>query len=413
MRVPFWRFSFVKRLLVALWSSQVLSIVGGRFIELGIPWLLLATNHGAGSTAIMAIIPLVTALTALPIGHWVGRKRIPHMTSRAELVQGIVFFALAMLVVTGALQHVVVLALVSALILIGMLSTVTRITLTPQVRSVFGRDAMVRVSNYLEGADAIGTIIGPIGAGIVFSLWGGTGIFGVLGLLFVISSIGLSVVGRHHANMGVPSPSSDHLFDGLRALITPPLFTLSIVDWGANFISVAVVLDLVLIVARQLHLPDSASGLVFTLAGVGNFVVVAALDRLHNSRRLNPVKTLLIALGVSVLGSVVLLMSHGYYGLAFGYVVLDGGMATVFVMTSAMRNMITSMDKLVAIRAGVTFSNQLVRAIGSVIPGLFFEWWNGRTLLAMVTLYGLVLLALGWSARFALSIDTIRKGATQ
>jgi predicted MFS family arabinose efflux permease len=295
-----------------------------------------------------------------------------------------------------------------------MFSTVTRITLTPQVRSIFGRGSMIRVSNYLEGADAIGTVIGPVMAGVIFSVWGGMGIFGVLTLLFVGSSLGLAILGRHDASAGVQAPARlNHVFDGLRVLITPPLLTLSVVDWVANFVSIAVVLDLVLIAARHLHLPDSSTGLVFTLSGIGNFMVVVILDRVQNRRRFHPVKTLGIALGVSVLGSVVLLTSGTYCGLAVGYVVLDGGMAAIFVMNGAMRNMVTSEDKLVAMRAGITFSNQMARAIGSMVPGVLFAWWNGRILLGIVALCGVALLTLVWFGRSALSENTIREGATQ
>ncbi|POB11760.1 hypothetical protein CO251_02850 [Sulfobacillus sp. hq2] len=399
---------------MALFSSQVLSIVGGRFIELGIPWLLLATNHGTASTTIMAIIPLVTAVTALPLGRWVRTKRLAQMPAQAELIQGGIFFAFVILMVTGVLRRFVVPGLVIALILIGMFSTVTRITLTPQVRSIFGRDSMIRVSNYLEGADAIGTVIGPVLAGVIFSVWGGMGIFGALTLLFVGSSLGLAILGRHDATASVQTPARlNHVFDGLRVLITPPLLTLSVVDWVANFVSIAVVFDLVLIVARHLHLPDSSAGLVFTLSGIGNFVAVVILDRIQNSRRFHPVKTLGIALGVSVLGSVVLLTSGTYYGLTVGYVVLDGGMAAIFVMNGAIRNMVTPEDKLVAMRAGITFSNQMVRAIGSMVPGVLFAWWNGRILLGIVALCGVALLALVWFGRSALSENIIREGATQ
>ena len=114
-----------------------------------------------------------------------------------------------------------------------------------------------------------------------------------------------------------------------------------------------------------------------------------------------------------MLGSVVLLTSGTYYGLTVGYVVLDGGMAAIFVMNGAIRNMVTPEDKLVAMRAGITFSNQMVRAIGSMVPGVLFAWWNGRILLGIVALCGVALLALVWFGRSALSENIIREGATQ
>ena len=402
--------------MVALCFSQVLSVIGGRFIELGIPWLLLATNHRADSTAIMAIVPLATAMSALPIGRWAQRTRLPQVPSQAELVQGAIFLTLVVLMLTGALGPIAVPGLVIALTLVAILGTVTRITLTPKIRSVFGRDAMIRVSNYLEGSDALGTIMGPVLAGLVFSTWGGTGIFGVLVILFLGSGVGLRILGGHHAGTNVRSlrdaePVS--LFESLRMLIAPPLLTLSVIDWIANFVSIAVVLDMVLIIARHLHLPDMATGVAFTLAGIGNFVVVAILDRLQSSRHFHPVKTLFIASGVSALGSLMLLTSVTYYGLAMGYVVLDGGMAGVFVMSGAMRNMVTPTDKIVAMRTGITFSNQVVRGIGSLLPGLLFAWWQGRTLLGLITLCGLALLGLVWYGRSALSEIIVKEGAMQ
>lgn len=191
--------------MVALWTSQVLSIMGGHFIELGIPWLLLATHHNADSTVIMAIIPLVTAATALPIGRWVAIKHFSTFPSKAEMAQGTVFLALGILMMVGTLHRFVVVALVSSLILIGTFSTVMRITITPLVRSIFGPHSMVRVVNYLEGADAIATIVAPILAGTIFTLWGGRAILGTLAVMFWGAGFGLAVLGRHHTNIAIPS----------------------------------------------------------------------------------------------------------------------------------------------------------------------------------------------------------------
>ena len=87
-------------------------------------------------------------------------------------------------------------------------------------------------------------------------------------------------------------------------------------------------------------------------------------------------------------------------------------MAVIFVMMGAMKNMIPPEDKLVAMRAGITFSNPIARAMGSRVPGLFIAWWNGRTLLGIVALCGVALLALVGFRRSVLSENTLWEGVS-
>jgi hypothetical protein len=146
----FWRNSLKQ--LPSLMFNQFLSITAGRFLEFFVPWMILTHTHvPALATAAMAVIPLSSALLILPLGQWVGRGSITHLPRLSQLLQGTSFLFLALLMHTGLSVANLLWAIFGTVIVYAQAASVLNLTLSPQLRVVFGRDQMTHLSNYREG----------------------------------------------------------------------------------------------------------------------------------------------------------------------------------------------------------------------------------------------------------------------
>ncbi len=366
--------------------NQFLSITAGRFLEFFVPWMILTHTHvPALATAAMAVIPLSSALLILPLGQWVGRGSITHLPRLSQLIQGTSFLFLALLMHTGLSVANLLWAIFGTVIVYAQAASVLNLTLSPQLRVVFGRDQMIHLSNYREGVDAIVTLMAPIAAGIIYSHWHPIGGVFAVGILYAIAAWSLTGIAHVYKRQWVPLEPHTQIKDvgAFHTILHYPLRTLVIVEWVANFITVGVELDLILFMAHTLHLSPIQAGTVFSVAGAGDLLAVFALGRWQKSPRFHPERALIYAFAVLVLGALVLLMAGNCWNIAVGLFVLDGGLAAVFVLESGIRNMIVPVDRMIKVNSGLTFSAYLVRTLASVLPGLAFSLADGRVFLGM------------------------------
>lgn len=203
------------------WLGQALSVVGGSLSLVALPLLVLAAT---GSLVQMGLVTVVTGVTGILTGLFAG-----HVVDRSDRRRLMIACDLARAVLLGAVPLVWLTAgplmwpLYVLTVLVTALKTVFDVAYVTAVPHLVGTGDLTAANARLMGTFALGTLAGPIAAGLITGGPGGEWALGIDGATFLVSAVSLRWVTFGRAAPPAdetPAPAPAAPAGGLREVFT-------------------------------------------------------------------------------------------------------------------------------------------------------------------------------------------------
>lgn len=359
-----------------LWLGQLVSIFGGRFSELVIPWVVLQVTGSPIKTAIVAISThLAPILFSLPAGVWIETQQKKPIAMTSELVRALTMAMLVLVIMFDQFNIAIVAAILFVSGIAGLFFRVSFSTILP---GVAGRDRLVEAHNYIEAADAVSTLVGPLLAGFVLSSIGAAATLGIDALTFFLSFVSiaaLTFVDKPDENRkSVQKGTFAQGLDGLKLLFSSSIqrfITLNHIV--LNFITHAITLLVIIYAKQSLGLTAEKAGILLSGAGAGNIIGIFVMNRLKDYAWNRLYGTILLVSGIGVL---FIALSTNLWLAFLGMSLFDGALSMVFVLNGAARQTVTPDDYLARISSGGILLSGIVVILANGFAGVTAEWFN-------------------------------------
>ncbi|WLR42053.1 MFS transporter [Bacillus carboniphilus] len=210
-------------------------------------------------------------MLSLPAGVWVEKRSKKKIALTAELVRTITMTLLVFVILFDEFN---ILIICSILFISGMAGLFFKISLNSITPQIAGRDRLIEAHNYLEGADAVSTLVGPLLAGLMLSTIGAAATLGIDALTFLLSFLSicaLRFIEKEPINQAELKEKSS-LKEGLAGINL--LFSTKIHRFISfnhtvlNFTTHAVVLLVVITAKQHLQLSPTQTGILLSGAGI-------------------------------------------------------------------------------------------------------------------------------------------------
>lgn len=336
-----------------LWLGNLTSIFGRRFTDLVLP-LIILQNTGSPWKASIVFVgeQIAPILLAIPIGVLVESLPKKKVAIIANFVRFLGMIFLAFLVLVDGLS---VWTVFVTLLITGTASEFFAASYTPFLVFAVGRERLEEAYNLNEGADAIGTLVGPAVAGGIFVLFGAAWALAIDALSILVSLVIIGLVNVHeylptktHEYKNSKAKVLHYIMQGKEGILYIAKSKIQRLFVGIEgllgFISMSSSLLIIILAEEALQLAADQTGLLFSAMGIGNIVGVLVLGQLHKIRW--PI-LLFSSLLVSTIGALLLAFAPSFSWAMAGTFFLDGGLAIAFVV-NASNHMIYTPEHLLA-----------------------------------------------------------------
>ncbi len=372
---------------------------GAQITGLALPLCAVLLLHAtpAQMGALVALQALPFALFGLPVGVWLDRSsKLPIMLG-SELLSGLALSSVALAYWLGILSMPWLYA-VGFLIGTGFVAGggAEQVFLTHLV----GREGLIDAQTKFAATDSAARLIGPGIAGLLVQL-----VTAPLAVLVTAGAYLISVLNLRMMRVRDPrpAPSEQHplrdMRDGLAFVWGQPL--LRALAWGAGgwhllFYGYAALT--ILFATRELGMTPGVLGMVQTLGGLGVFVSSVLVKPL--TRRFGPGRTVLIGLGATTLGFMLvptipgaLFGSAQASALAYGVLTFffDCGVMLFFIPYMSLRQKVTPDAFLGRMISTMRFLTVATAPLGALAAGAVAQHFGVRTGLACVAAGGVAL----------------------
>lgn len=325
------------------WAGQTLSVLGDAFATIAIPLLVL---QATGSVALMGLVTAVFGLSQVVTGLFAGwladrldRRRVMIF---CDVGRTLLYFSIPLGWWLAGPQLWLIFAVVALGSGLGMVFQVTYIT---AISNLVDPDQLSDANSRLQGASAIGFILGPILAGVISGAFGPSVAITADALSFAVSAVTIflirlrpvvQVAPQDLLRGETPLPENEtrarggikqEFLAGLRFLWGQPVLrSLTILLFVTGLLSSGAMDIFIFHIKHDLGQSDSVVGLVFGLASIGGVIAGVLTPRLRRG------------LGFAVCwlsGTVLEFCALSLIGLA-GNLWLIGLLATVFTFTSTL-----------------------------------------------------------------------------
>jgi hypothetical protein len=383
-----------------IWIGQMASILGSRFTELALPWIVLLNTGSPLKAGLVAVCSQIAPLLlAIPAGTWLENQRKKPIALWAEIGRGMAMLLLVLAALANMLS-VWIIALV--LLFTELASLLFRISFHAMLPTIVGRKKLLEAHNYLEGADAISTFIGPMLAGLTFAVLGATGTLAMDTLAIFISFITITMVqygenvvrksethfeNRSETQSQNQSESDEHkatkwrqTLQGMKYLVGNDIQKLLTLNHGIlSFTTVSVTLLVIILAQQGLDLKVEETGLLFSAAGLGNIVGVYLISKLKRLPWGFLLSTLLM---ISSIGVLILTFAQSLVWALIGMFVFDGALSMAFVVHGSVRQAITPDHLLARISSTGFIISGVAGMVGNVYAGGVAELLDPRLALS-------------------------------
>ncbi|WP_214484160.1 MFS transporter [Bacillus sp. SM2101] len=370
---------FKNRNFLLLWSGQLVSIFGNRFSELVIPLIILQVTDSPLKAGVVAVSTHIAPLLfSIPAGVRIEQRSKKAVALVSGLIRALTMFMLVATIFFGTFN----LWYVSGILLLtGLAGVFFRISFNAMLPRVVQRQNLVDAHNYLEGADAVSTLVGPALAGIALTVIGGAWTLSIDALSFLLSFIAIfflvvkepvekaarNVSGKQKVNEGL---------QGVRFLFGNRLHRFVTLNHTVlNFSSYAVVLLVIVYASQVLHLNDVQTGLLLSAAGLGNIfgVILMRKVKLVNWNMLYG--SLILTSGIGVL---LIVLSTSFVPAFIGMFIFDGALSMAFVINGAGRQTVTPTAYLARVSSAGLFISSLVAIVANLFAGGVAQFVNAN-----------------------------------
>jgi Na+/melibiose symporter-like transporter len=372
---------FKNRNFLVLWIGQLATIFGNRFSEIAVPLIVLQLTGSPWKAALIAVCSRVVPLAlSLQAGYWVDRHSKKKIAMGADALS---FLAMSALVLCSYFNVLNIWTLAISLLLLGAAGLFYRVALSAMLPAIAGREQLVRAHNYIEGADAVSTLAGPVMAGAALSALGSAAVLGIDALTYLISFAALALLTYKE----VPSVKERGegfknalAFKEIKYLFMNPFQRfISFQQAVLNFASSCVVLAVIFYTSQSLGFSEWQTGAVLSAAGAGNLLGVFLLNKtVHLSWKI----LYGVLMAVSGLGLLLILLSGKFAVIAFGMFLFDGALSMAFVVNGSARQAITPDSFLARVAGGGILLSGLAAVSGTLFAGGVAESLHPRIVIA-------------------------------
>ena len=363
-----------------IWAGQTASILGDNVTGLALPWLVLAQTHSAfeaGLVSAARYVPLIAfGLIAGILADCVTRRNLMIACDLARAC------ALASIVVLALARHAPPLWLLAvAVLVLGTGQLGFQVAYRAWLPDVTGDEQLSRATAALEASDASGTLIGPPLGGVLIQALGPALALGADAISYITSALTLAQVhdADTHAIRASPMSLTTNLgmlwreaFEGMRVILTSPEQRLLRGVSAALYLGAgAIELLLATLTQLRLHLPAWQAGLVFGAAGVGGLIGSALAPRIYERGWRRGLAGIFFVAAFGTLGLACasgLDARWGFMVALLSNLVLDGAVATGFILSGTAATLLTPREARGRVNAAAMMYSSLLR--GASVLGM-------------------------------------------
>ena len=188
-----------------LWANGITGGLGFTTTSLGIGWLVLEVTGSPGLVGLSAVASGITLVLLSPVaGTLTDRYNRRNLLIAAQVVQGLIYFSIGLLILLEVVEYWHVLV---AAIAIGASRSVMMPSRGALTFELVGRGSILNAETLNFMAINISQMVGPVSAGLLLDVWG-TGVFFIaIALVYMAGTMLL---------IGVPSAQGVRQFTGSR-----------------------------------------------------------------------------------------------------------------------------------------------------------------------------------------------------
>ncbi len=362
-----------------LWAGATISMFGSQVTYVALPLIAATVLHATpGQTALLRTVEYLPAvLVGLFAGVWADRVRRRPILIATDLGSAAILLALPVASLFGLMGMPL---LYGVAFLAAVLGTFSARASAPFLSSLVSREQLVEAYGKLSVSSSVANIAGPGLAGLLVQLLSAPVALVADAASFLVSAL---LLVRIQAREEVPPrpqrrPSIGlEIAEGMRVLFSNPYLrafrasslTLDIF-WNALF---AVY---VLYVTRDLGLPASAYGLIFSLGSAGSLLGSLVAGRV--ARRFGLGHTLVGAQALMGLGGLLIALSVGLREIALPLLIASelvmSFVGTIFGINRGSVQLAITPDRLRGrVDASISFIGLGVVPVASLLGGFFAE----------------------------------------
>ncbi len=269
--------------LLAMWSANGISTLGGQMTNVAIPWFILETTGSAAKTGLVATaITLGGVLAAVFSGPVIDRLGFKRSSVITDVGAAVVVAAIPLLHAAGVLQFWQILVL--GFLIAGMQAPgdTARYSIVPGL----ARRAAVTIerANAVDRAITRGTmLVGPIAGGVLIAVMGPANVLYVQAVAFVVSALLVAALvhpGSHEEGAAAPVQAGRHywaeLSVGLRFVLhNSLLLSIVLVVSVANALDGSLVTVVLPVYARDVWGSPTSLGALTSAIGAGSLLGAA------------------------------------------------------------------------------------------------------------------------------------------
>ncbi|MBB6454117.1 MFS family permease [Salirhabdus euzebyi] len=360
-----------------LWIGQAISIFGTRFSDIAVPWVVLQLTDSPFKTALVAISMQIAPLfLSLFAGIWIENRSKKHVAITAEFIRFLSLIALVFIIMFDYFQLWIVLLI---FFVFGAAGLFFRISFQSMLPSIVGREKLLSAHNYMEGADAVGTLLGPALAGLIFTLFGAAWTISIDAFTYLLSALTLCFIALTYTERRKEKKRKVHLNKqwkeikaGISILFQHHIQRYVTVQHAIlNFLTNAVTLLVIINAKEELGLSVTETGLLFSAAGLGNIIGVFLMPVVSRFTW----RTINIGLAAfSGTGILLLVMADGFVLSAIGMFLFDGALSMAFVVNGSARQAVTPDNYLARVSSGGLMISGSVTLLGAFFAGTVAEF---------------------------------------
>ncbi|GAB6930290.1 MFS transporter [Paenibacillus sp. JCM 10914] len=362
-----------------IWLGKIILLTGNQFSALVIPWIVLHQTHSPLTTALITICSQIApVIFALPAGTFIERRNKKQVVILSDAVR-----VLTMLVMIFLAYHdwLSITALAVLMSVLGFAGLTQRISFNSMIPALVGRKNLLNAHNYLEGADAVSLLIGPVLAGLVLTHYGIVYTLSIEMVAITLSLLSVLLI----TNTAQYDPPAElrlmtrgirgfiqDIHEGFGYILNHPIQRLmTMYHFSLNFTAVFISLMIVIYSQQQLKLDVVQAGLLMTGMGIGNLIGVFLLSRIQHW---NWHLLLSLTLAISGIGITLIMVSQQFAVAFIGAMLFDGGLSMAFVVHGSLSQAITSDRYLARISSTRYVISSIASVIGTAIAGLISEY---------------------------------------
>ncbi len=374
-----------------IWASWLFMVLGSRFGNLVLPWIVLRLSGSAWEAGLVLALEQVPPLLLSGVmGARLSARRRQAWAVAGTAAEALVWVLLAWVAAGHELRAPI---LGAAALAVGAADTTRGVAFSAWLPGAVGRRWLPEAHRLLEGADALATVIGPLAAGWLLMAGGRAPVLLVNGAALGAAALVLSRVAPAGAGAGErPAGATVRWHEGFRALWRRDRLRLVAGIRLAYELSGAAFILVLVLVQHTPGLTVGDAGIILSAAGVGDVASVALLSRLGRW----PWRSVLAAFTVAAAAGMALLaISRSVVAASAAMFLMDGALAGGYPVLGAAMQAHTPDEDLGAV-SGSSHTLSAAERLGA----RFFGGAGGAlgAPASLMLLAGLLLGAGAWSA---------------